>query len=276
MLSLSGCPVTDDYFLLPDALPGQGGDTSQAGAAAGGSTKAGSSAAGSTEQGGSTAQAGSITGGTAGTGTSGESGAAMGGMPDAGGGPPLGEAGMPGNEAGAAGGPAECVPTTERCNGHDDDCDDSIDEFVCQSNCYGFVLASDPAHGYMFCNGARKATWDNAKDACEDQDMRLAWLTTAVENTAVAQRLDSLGTDVEVLFGATDQGNEGDWLWAAGPQFWKGYGNGYPVGGHYTDWSVGQPNNMNNEDCALVNVMTGAWGDRTCNATYPYVCEQPD
>lgn len=271
VLSLSGCPVTDDYYLLPAAGPtGQGGDTTQAGSADGGSTKAGTSTGGVIDQGGSTTQAGSTNGGTpsAGTGTAGDT-AAMGGMPDMGGGPTMSEAGAPG-EAGAPTDP--CVPTTERCNGHDDDCDDSVDEFACLSNCYGFVLATDPEHGYMLCNGARKANWANAAKACEDQDMRLAWLTSAVENTAVSQRLDTLGTDAEVLFGATDQGSEADWLWVGGAQFWKGY----PVGGLYNNWSMGQPNNMNNEDCALVNVMTGTWGDRTCNATYPYVCEQPD
>jgi hypothetical protein len=106
--------------------------------------------------------------------------------------------------------------------------------------------------------------------------MRLAWLDSAAENAAVAQKLDGLGSDIEILFGATDQGNEGDWLWTGGNQFWEGDEDGNAVAGRYENWAMGTPNNMNNEDCALVNAMTGYWGDRSCNSTYPYVCEQPD
>lgn len=179
-------------------------------------------------------------------------------------------------EGGGEGDSESCVPATERCNGHDDDCDESIDEFVCTGDCSGFVLASDPDHGYMFCSGAQKVSYDNAKKACEDQDMRLAWLTTAEENEAVAQRLDSLSSDAEVLFGATDQGSEGDWIWTGGQQFWEGDDGGNPVAGLYSSWADGAPNNSSNEDCALLNTVTGKWGDRSCGATYPFVCEQPD
>jgi hypothetical protein len=254
MLGVSGCPVTDDYYLLPV-------DITAGASSAGSLTSAGTSAGGSSGQAGRNA---------AGTG-SGTAGAGVGGGPD------LGEAGMPmTGEGGAAGASAPCVPATERCNGHDDDCDESIDEFVCKGDCSGFVLASNPDHGYMFCSGAHKLSYDNAKKACEDQDMHLAWLTTAEENGAVAQRLDSLSSDAEVLFGATDQGNEGDWIWAGGQQFWKGEDDGNPVAGLYSNWADGAPSNTNNEDCALVNSANGKWGDRSCSATYPFVCEQPD
>jgi hypothetical protein len=236
MLGVSGCPVTDDYYLLPADI--------KAGASSAGSlTNAGTNA------GGSSGQAGRNAGGTG----SGTAGAAVGG-----------------------GVFEPCVPATERCNGHDDDCDESIDEFVCKTDCSGFVLATDPDRGYMFCSGAQKLSYDNAKKACEDQDMRLAWLTTADENGAVAQRLDSLSSDAEVLFGATDQGNEGDWIWAGGQQFWKGEDDGNAVAGLYSNWTDGAPSNTNNEDCALVNAASGKWGDRSCSATYPFVCEQPD
>lgn len=277
LVGLSGCPVTDDYYLLPDGLDGQGGEVNKAGAAAnGGSMATGAASNGGGALGGKPA-AGSGSGGSPSAGAGMGGNIASGGVVDAGGAPDPGQAGMPSGEGGAAGTTSEpCVPTTERCNGHDDDCDESIDEDACLSNCSGFVLASDPEHGYMFCNGARRTNWDNAKKACEDQDMRLAWLTSGAENTAVAQRLDNLGSDAEVLFGATDQGAEGDWIWAGGQQFWDGDEDGDPVGGLYNNWTAGTPNNSNNEDCALLMTATGKWGDRTCTATYPYVCEQPD
>ena len=141
MFGVSGCPVTDDYYLLPaDGEPNQAaaGKNAQAGSIVGGSSSAGSGTAGEVASGGS-----------------------------AGGAPDLGKAGMPmTGEAGAGGAtPEPCIPTTERCNGHDDDCDELIDEFACLSNCSGFVLASNPDHGYMFGNGARKADFDNATQA---------------------------------------------------------------------------------------------------------------
>ena len=264
LLGVSGCPMTDDYYLLSADAPSiHGGESSQAGSSVEGGASARAGSAGNGAQPGS-----SNGGGTPGDGASG-------GSRDAGGAPDAGQAGAP--MTGEGGAPPEpCVPTTERCNGHDDDCDESIDEFACLSNCSGFVLASDPSHGYMLCNGARKAGYDNAKEACEQQDMRLAWLTSARENADVVQRLNNLGSDAEVLFGATDQGNEGDWIWAGGQQFWEGDDSGTPVGGLYNNWTDGTPNNSNNEDCALVIIATGKWGDRSCGATYPYLCEQPD
>jgi hypothetical protein len=271
LLGLSGCPVTDDYYLLSD-------DAGSGSSAAGSSSSAGHSASGSASGGGK-AQAGSSPGGTPAAGTSMGGASSVGG--DAGA-PNSGQAGVPGGDAGSAsmagtGGSEPCAPSTERCNGHDDDCDDVVDEFACLSNCSGFGLPSNPEHGYMFCTSARKANYWDARKACEDQDMRLAWLDSAEENAAVAQKLDSLGSDSEVLFGATDQGNEGDWIWFGGEQFWKGAADGVVVGGRYNNWVVGTPNNANNnEDCALIIVDSGNWGDRSCYATYPYVCEQPD
>jgi hypothetical protein len=269
LLGLSGCPVTDDYYLFAD----------EAGAS-GGSAASTAGASGSSPEGGKAAQAGSSQGGLPAAG-SGPQGGAQNTSGDAGASDP-GQAGTSSGKAGADGaggaGSEPCAPSTERCNGHDDDCDGVVDEFVCLSNCSGFVLASNPDHGYMFCTSARKANWTDAKKACENQDMRLAWLESAEENAAVAQKLDSLGSDAEVLFGATDQGNEGDWIWFGGEQFWEGNAPyGHPVNGRYSNWPDGTPNNANNnEDCALVIVQNGNWGDRTCDATYPYVCEQPD
>lgn len=274
MVGLSGCPVTDDYYLLPADEPNvKGGDSNEAGT----SSTAGNGSSGSSSQGGQAPHAG--TGGVLTSGTASGGDSAVGGAGDAGGAPGTGQAGEPPvtGDAGAGGAtPDPCLPTTERCNGHDDDCDDVVDEFACLSSCSGFVLAGDPSHGYMFCTSLRKANWTDAKKSCEDQDMRLAWLDSDEENEAVTQKLDGLGSDVEILFGATDQGNEGDWLWVGGDQFWEGDDDGDAVAGRYSNWAQGTPNNTSNEDCALVNAMTGYWGDRSCNSTYPYVCEQPD
>jgi hypothetical protein len=269
MIGVSGCPVTDDYYLLSADEPNaKGGNGEEAGSSdAGSSSSAGNG--GLPSQGGRPADAGSSSGGgvTAGAAAGGDATVSEGGT---------GNGGEPAMSDAGAGGAQPCVESTERCNGHDDDCDDVLDEFVCKPDCSGFVLPGDLDHGYMYCTGSRKANWTDAKKACEDQDMRLAWLDSASENQAIALKLGDLGSDAEVLFGATDQGNEGDWLWVGGEQFWKGDFKGQAVFGRYSNWTVGTPNNNNNEDCALLITNNGMWGDRTCNAIYPYLCEQPD
>jgi hypothetical protein len=257
--AVSGCPMTDDYYLLPSGAAS--GTTSQAGA--------GGSVSGS-GNGGTDVLPQGAEGGVGSSG--GGAGAALGGSPTMGG-SDAGEAGES-----AAGGPSEaCIPSIERCNGRDDNCDGFSDEFfACVSNCVGFVLPEAPDHGYMFCNSTRRGSWETANMACAAQQMRLVWLESAAENEAIARKLDELGADLEILIGATDQGSEGSWLWFGGEQFWTGDEDGDPVSGLYNSWANGSPNNNNNEDCALINAMNGGWSDRSCTASYPYLCEQPD
>jgi hypothetical protein len=58
--------------------------------------------------------------------------------------------------------------------------------------------------------------------------------------------------------GATDQAVEGDWRWVDGTLFWQGDVNGSPVGGAYNNWPAGgEPNNVNDEDYALLNPFAG-------------------
>lgn len=246
LLGVSGCPVTDDYYIEASRV----------------------SAGGALPDGGTTpAMAGSPSaeGGTAGNvevpGIAGEQPAA--------GAPALL----------SAGGAAGCTVATERCNGHDDDCDDLIDELVCNSSangtasCSGFVLPSAPTHGYMLCTAAK--TYAQAQVACAAQNMRLAWLESAAENSAVSKKVAALSNDVEALIGANDIANEGEWFWDRGAQFWQGNENGAPVDGLFNAWASGTPNNENNdEDCAVLMSATSTWGDRSCAAKYAYLCEE--
>jgi hypothetical protein len=257
LLGLSGCPVTDDYYI-------------NAGRAASGDSGAQTSGGSDTTSQGGKAEAGSLNaaGGSLqpGGGTAGDD--ALGGS-------------SPEITAGSAaqGGAPACVPTTERCNGHDDDCNDVIDELVCNSaangttGCSGFVITNRPDHGYMFCTGNTR-DYAQAQEACAAQNMRLAWLETAGENTEVAKKVHALSNDVEVWLGADDIAYEGRWVWDGGKQFWNGGVNGNPVNGAFNAWGQAAPNNNNNEDCAIFSPTTATWGDRPCDAKYPYLCEE--
>ena len=256
LVGLSGCPVTDDYYIESSHVLGDSGSqgtgetmlTSAGSQAESGATGVGASAAG---------------GASGGVGAVGGSDMPEGGAPE-----------IPSGGAGAA-----CSPTTERCNGHDDDCDELIDELACNSamigttGCSGFVLPDSPNHGYMLCTGTK--AHDGAEAACASQNMRLAWLETAVENTAVAKKVAALSNDAEVLFGANDAGREGKWFWDGGAQFWDGDENGKPVGGLFNAWIAGTPNDENNdEDCAVLLSASAGWGDRSCSVNYSYLCEE--
>ena len=67
-VGLSGCPVTDDYYLLSDDGTGVSGKSNAAGTT---SASAGQSTSGSSHDGGKSAQAGSSMGGASAAGTHG-------------------------------------------------------------------------------------------------------------------------------------------------------------------------------------------------------------
>jgi hypothetical protein len=167
-----------------------------------------------------------------------------------------------------------------RCNGYDDDCDGSIDEQICNnpniglSGCTGVVTSLAPRHGYMLCSAAKDSA--RAKMICQNQGMRLAWLESAAENSAIAAKLVKLAPDTDILFGATDAAREGYWFWdgSGGFQFWLGDDmSGKAVDGAYNGWIEGAPNDANNEDCAIINSTSGGWGDRSCALPFAFLCE---
>jgi hypothetical protein len=259
LFSLGGCALTDDYYL--ESQHASGGEATGGTVGGSGVIPRGGGAGNSSAQGGGVAVGSS-------------SGGAESMLLDAGG----------ANDAGAAtgGAPAEpCQPSTERCNGHDDNCNGLIDELVCNSNqygttgCTGFVIDGSSRHGYMLCTGNPKP-WAQAQRTCEGQEMRLAWLETPAENAAVSATISKLTNAPDVLIGATDQVKEGAWVWDGngGFQFWHGAANGMPVSGTFNAWGMGSPNNANNaEDCGVLNPQTAQWDDRSCFADYAFLCE---
>lgn len=294
-VALSGCPVKDDYFLESDApdngvsgsstsagtgasaaggtesvIPNNGGNGD--GAAAQGGSSPGSSGSGAQASGGTTGGGGGSSTGGNDVGGSAVGGSAAGGTDPVGGVPS--DAGAP-SEGGAGGTPEPaCDATTERCNGIDDDCDGSIDDSnVCPNGCSGFVIDESSGLGYMYC--VSRKDFQHARDACNDQSMHLVWVDSISENQLVSEHLDALGDDTEVLIGASDQQKEGDWVWyGGGALFWKGNQNGNAVNGAFVAWAPGVPDSFGgNEDCAVLNPTTQRWSDRSCSATFSYVCE---
>ncbi len=261
-------------------MAGQGGD-----AGAGKSGDGGM--AGTGMAGGGMGGAGMAGGGMGGAGTA---GAGMGGAGMAGAG--MGGAGTGGTGKGGAAGAAGCTPTTpsmERCDGVDNNCMGGIDEgMTCPDGCTG---ATRGGHYYIFCSfeadtggmGSRFRTWTQAQDFCTMRQTSLVFIDSAEEDAFILEWITRMQLEDQVWTGGNDRdaglsNNEGEWVWGttnSAVQFWEGDENGMPVMNRYSDWAAGEPNNMGNEDCAVLSSDHNFhWDDRVCTNQYlNFVCE---
>ena len=141
----------------------------------------------------------------------------------------------------------------------------------------GCVSATNRGHEYAFCLGT--LTQSSARADCGTRSMTLAVIDDATENDWIAQTLVNLyqGDAVRDFIGANDATTEGEWRWADGVSFWSGDASGGPLNGRYTNWSDGEPNNESPitgaADCLTMYLSDGRWGDLSCDAELPYVCE---
>jgi len=108
--------------------------------------------------------------------------------------------------------------------------------------------------------------------ATRKHDNELGYLLTISseqENNFISKTLSELGVQTAWL-GAQDE-TEGVWKWIGGPEkdtiFWE-VSAAVPAGhspyGVFVNWKSGEPNNVEEEDCAVV-MANGHWNDAKCS-----------
>jgi hypothetical protein len=136
----------------------------------------------------------------------------------------------------------------------------------------GLVYFPGNGHLYEVVDNGSSLSWDAAQPLAASRTLNgatgyLATVTTQAENDYLLGRLSGDG-----WFGASDSGTEDDWKWVTGPEagtsFWAGLGDGAPVGGLFSNWASGEPNNSGNEDCAQFYSSGSGWNDLPCDGDY--------
>lgn len=150
------------------------------------------------------------------------------------------------------------VAPMELCNGIDDDGDGAIDEYSPENlSCAGCNYAvTGSAVVQSHCTTA--LSWPAALLHCESLGATLA----VVHSAEVNDEVYAVSAGTLTWIGMTDAVLEDVWSWADGriPD--------------YTRWGRGQPNDLDDEDCAQMEQASPTWNDDDCENAWPYVCRE--
>jgi hypothetical protein len=100
-------------------------------------------------------------------------------------------------------------------------------------------------HHYLLVDEVEDLSWSLARDACADRGATLAVITTRDEAEFVAGLCDGR----YMYLGATDEGEEGTWVWIDGSEW------------DFTYWMDGQPNDYDGHENYLATYDDGEWVD---------------
>lgn len=121
-----------------------------------------------------------------------------------------------------------------------------------------FLQGTMSVGGKLFVSTGVEDTYANGQALCAKADAALACPQTAAENAAM-QAIAKM-TGKYAYININDIQSEGKFV----------YGNGMPV--RFTSWKSGEPNNQNNEDCAVV-FADALWNDLDCGRKALIICE---
>ncbi len=125
----------------------------------------------------------------------------------------------------------------------------------------GAARMVDPATGHCLIYVTTPASWDGADQACKA--LGATATLAVVQNQAENDILRSMIGSAQVWLGGNDKAVEGTFAWVDGTP-WA-----------FSNWAPGEPNNNDNEDCAvLLGNNGGKWNDRDCPDPLGYLCER--
>ena len=100
-------------------------------------------------------------------------------------------------------------------------------------------------HHYLLVDEVEDLSWSNARQACADRNATLAVITTRDE----AEFIGELCEGRYMYLGATDEAEEGSWIWIEGSEW------------DFTYWMDGQPNDYSGHENYLATYDDGEWVD---------------
>jgi hypothetical protein len=160
---------------------------------------------------------------------------------------------------------------SDRCDAIDNDCNPSTTD-ACPAGCQAMKRPGFDNHTYLLCS--TKTSWQTARVTCTNAGFQSIRIEDGAENTWLRSAATTVFGPAAFHLGANDLGAEGTWRWdLSGDQFWQGGSNGATVAGRYSNWTIGEPNDAdNNEDCAEM-AGTGMWNDDDCGDR-SFACER--
>jgi VCBS repeat-containing protein len=109
--------------------------------------------------------------------------------------------------------------------------------------------ASNHTYRYFaFTGNVSTHTWQNAISGAVAHGGYLATITTSAED----QQIQGLQFSTAYI-GATDEGHEGDWQWATGPDGGTTFWNNGAVSGQYSGWRAGDPGGGTSENFGIID-----------------------
>ncbi|ROL44498.1 C-type lectin domain family 4 member M [Anabarilius grahami] len=106
----------------------------------------------------------------------------------------------------------------------------------------------------LYFISSEKKTWTESRRYCTERGADLIIINDREEHEFVRKHFDYF------WIGLTDSDVEGRWKWVDGTNMTSGF------------WRSGEPNNYNDEDCALI-YSTG-WNDYPCKEALRGICEK--
>ena len=157
----------------------------------------------------------------------------------------------------------------------------AFDQVTLSNN--GFAYNAGNGHAYKAVSNT-VASWQAARDAAAGLKLTkgdltripgyLATITSADEASFLKANFASVS---QLYIGATDEGHEGQWVWATGPEAGTTfYNRGAASQPGYSDWIGDEPNNGNvpTENYAVIRYGSGVqWNDALAGTAHAYLVE---